>query len=109
MPYKDKEKQRESWRKHYRNNKEKYRIISKNAKEELSNIVANIKQQVPCADCKLYYDYWIMDFDHIEDNKVNAIANMVMHGATKKVWLEIPKCEIVCSNCHRTRTHLRRK
>lgn len=49
-----------------------------------------------------------MDFDHLfakEDN----IATMVYTGvALEVVRAEIAKCELVCANCHRVRTHVRR-
>jgi len=49
-----------------------------------------------------------MEFDHVKDKKVYSIGNM---GTRRYGWLalinEIEKCEIVCSNCHRIRTHMR--
>jgi hypothetical protein len=49
----------------------------------------------------------MLDFDHLKDKKYN-ISRMIHDGfswaAIKK---EIAKCEVVCANCHRVRTHNR--
>lgn len=47
-----------------------------------------------------------MDFDHLSD-KTSSINKLVTNGSMKKLLVEIAKCEIVCSNCHRSRTHAR--
>jgi hypothetical protein len=46
-----------------------------------------------------------MDFDHVENNKEYNVANMFKNKGLKQVKEEINKCEVVCSNCHRKRTH----
>lgn len=72
--------------------------------------IQEIKQNTPCADCKENYPYWIMDFDHLED-KTSGIAQLVRNvGCNEEALLrEIAKCEVVCANCHRTRTRFRSK
>jgi hypothetical protein len=66
----------------------------------------------PCADCGNSYPYYVMDFDHRPgEEKKFEIADFL---ATKVVSnyaavdAEIAKCDVVCANCHRVRTHLRR-
>lgn len=67
----------------------------------------NIKQSRGCADCSENNPI-VLDFDHIRDKKYN-ISRMVHDGFSWKAILkEIEKCEVVCSNCHRLRTHYRR-
>ncbi len=68
-------------------------------------IIAFAKAQ-PCMDCNKRYPTYIMDFDHVRGEKRFGIAQ-----AIKSVWRagalveEILKCDVVCSNCHRERTH----
>ena len=47
-----------------------------------------------------------MDFGHLRD-KENEIPYLVYSCSTERLIREIEKCEVVCANCHRTRTHRR--
>ena len=49
-----------------------------------------------------------MDFDHRDGSaKVANVNRLVQDAAWEKVRREIEKCDLVCSNCHRIRTHAR--
>ena len=70
--------------------------------------LASKAKDVPCADCGLKYPSYVMDFDHVRGEKKGNIATMVgVATALKTLLAEIEKCEVVCSNCHRHRTHAR--
>jgi hypothetical protein len=71
--------------------------------------VRKIKESTPCADCEQFYHYSQMDFDHIDFKKVNIARLANSEASIKTIKLEISKCEIVCSNCHRLRTWQREK
>lgn len=78
-------------------------------KAEIKAIIAEAKCK-PCADCGVQYEYYIMEFDHL-DFKTKEFDLGVANGSLKskqKVLDEIDKCEVVCSNCHRIRTYERR-
>lgn len=93
MPYKDKEKQLAFHReRHLR------------VREYLSNL----KESTPCTDCGNNFPHYIMEFDHVRGEKiknVSAFGNVSLND--KRLQEEIAKCDIVCANCHRTRTHER--
>ncbi len=62
----------------------------------------------PCYDCKMIFPSYCMDFDHRENEvKCFTIANCTTFSM-KKLEEEIAKCDVVCANCHRKRTHHRR-
>ena len=104
-----KEYQREASRKHYLANREAVMLRSKLARKRLADYVAKLKAETPCADCKQTYPYYVMDFDHLPKyKKVADITLLVKAGSSKKLMEEIKKCEIICSNCHRIRTYIRR-
>jgi hypothetical protein len=75
-------------------------------KQALKKRIAEIKEASGCVDCGIN-NHIILDFDHIKNKKYN-ISRMIHDGfswaAIKK---EISKCEVVCANCHRIRTHNR--
>lgn len=106
VPWKDKEKQREAIRKHYRENREKYIEKAQNKRRQLRAWVYSLKENTPCADCHKYFPYYVMDFDHIE-NKMTIVSKVINSGSWTKTKAEIAKCEIVCANCHRMRTYRR--
>jgi hypothetical protein len=93
-------------RKHYANNKAYY---IKKARKHSNNGAAFLKEQknVPCADCKVHYPYYVMDFDHLRDKSFSLSQQGKAKGVTR-LKEEIEKCEVVCSNCHRERTHQRK-
>lgn len=59
-----------------------------------------------CCDCGENYPYWVMDFDHRGGKSFN-IGNSLSTYSFEDVIAEISKCDVVCSNCHRDRTHAR--
>jgi len=74
-------------------------------------IIRDLREQTPCADCGESYPWWVMDFDHVEvGSKVRAVSVLAVRPVSEEVLrAEIAKCEIVCANCHRHRTHQRRQ
>lgn len=69
--------------------------------------IENIKNH-PCMDCGKIYPAWVMDFDHKEGEiKVSSISAMITHNPAnfERIKEEISKCDLVCANCHRQRTH----
>lgn len=93
--------------KHYRDNKEKYKARTKKDKGELRRWINDEKSR-PCADCGIRYPYWVMDFDHREsETKLDNISSMVSRRSVAAIKEEISKCDVVCANCHRQRTHER--
>jgi hypothetical protein len=93
---------------HYRANREVY-LKRKCERDQRIRRMAEKAEARPCADCGIQYQPWQMDFDHIEDNKVMRVAELVRRKVSiRKLREEIAKCEVVCANCHRNRTHNRR-
>lgn len=109
MAYKDKDdpRSKEAKRRHYERNRDQYKEQAKQKKRELRDLVRSIKESSPCADCNVSYPYWVMHFDHVDDNKVGNVSRMINNGGKAKVLEEIAKCDLVCSNCHATRTYAR--
>ena len=77
-------------------------------KAYLAQYIRDLKEASPCMDCKNRYPYYVMDFDHVRGTKHANVMELIPTLSKKKIDLEIAKCEIVCSNCHRIRTHMRR-
>ena len=75
-------------------------------KQQFKKRLSEIKEASGCVDCGIN-NHILLDFDHLKDKKYN-ISRMIHDGfswaAIKK---EIAKCEVVCANCHRIRTHYR--
>lgn len=66
-------------------------------------------KQGPCMDCGGTFPPEAMDFDHTSDDKIDGVSEMIKQGRPLAVIeAEIEKCDLVCANCHRIRTHTRR-
>lgn len=112
MPYKDKNKQRLSAKKHYDKNKTKIKkrallhkkIARKRNKDFLKNFLANSC----CKDCR-NNDERVLEFDHVKGIKRNNVTTLVYAPASIKTIIEeIKKCEIRCANCHKIRHYKER-
>jgi hypothetical protein len=91
---------------HYKNNKVYYRNKARKFELGVRGKINTLKESKPCKDCGNYYPAVCMDFDHLDgDTKDFNIASFKVLGLSwHSVLLEIDKCELVCSNCHRIRT-----
>jgi 5-methylcytosine-specific restriction endonuclease McrA len=91
---------------HYEKNKEIYNKRLAIQRKLIRKYLQSIKEAFNCADCKRYFPYYVMDFDHVK-GKSFQISHRTLNSFDA-LHKEIAKCEIVCSNCHRIRTHRER-
>jgi hypothetical protein len=104
--------QRAYTNKHYAENKPQRRaqLKASNAARRIRvrDFIRAMKEEAGCADCG-ESDPIVLDFDHLRDKEFNISMAAIGGGISEKRLLdEIAKCEVVCSNCHRRRTHARR-
>lgn len=98
---------REYRRNHYRDNKDYYLRREAARKQRIKQMVRDAKAR-PCADCGIQYASWQMDFDHVKGTKSFGLSvRLTGNHSYRKILAEIAKCEVVCANCHRNRTHFR--
>ena len=93
-------------RNHYKKSKESYLKRNLRSYGKRRKIVVEAKQH-PCADCGVQYPYYVMDFDHRENEIKSFPLNRVNNATVKVILAEMAKCDLVCANCHRERTHQR--
>lgn len=94
-----------AWRKR---NRSYFRKWDKNYRARNTQLLNELKNK-PCADCGKSYPPYVMDFDHINGTKKDAVSRISGkgHGTRQALLAEVAKCEVVCSNCHRIRSHNR--
>ena len=69
-----------------------------------------IKLERGCADCGYNEHPRALQFDHVRDEKVHDVCWMVLKAfGWDRIQAEIDKCDVVCINCHATRTANRRE
>lgn len=63
----------------------------------------------PCTDCGLKFPTYCMDFDHLNPTEKRLdVSLLVRRGwSWENILAEVAKCELVCANCHKARTHAR--
>jgi predicted transcriptional regulator len=88
--------------------KERITARTKNSRAEISEFIKDIKNGSVCADCGVDYPHFQLEFDHLGDKKFTISGFRQHTNSLDVVKAEIAKCDIVCSNCHRTRTYMRR-
>ena len=108
MAYRNPEDQKSASKRHYEANKQRYLDRNKRYRQVIIRYVNEIKQKTPCADCGQHYPSYVMDFDHLDNAEKQGIVSFFCNtGRIAAAKREIQKCEIVCANCHRERTHQR--
>jgi hypothetical protein len=107
--YKSREEQLESKRKWWRNNLDRAKANNRNSRASISNMNSKTMLEAkskPCKDCGGTFPPYVMEFDHARGNKracLNSLKDKI-----KAFNIEMAKCDVVCANCHRIRTYLRR-
>ena len=82
--------------------------VIKQRKKEIRSFLQEYKSSNPCKDCGLFWPYYVMDFDHLFDKSFVLAAAIGRCFSNERIKEEINKCDLVCSNCHRVRTHSRK-
>lgn len=94
-------------RNHYKNNKQQY--LDKNARSfQMRRELTRQLKNRPCANCGQQYPYYVMDFDHRENEIKRCDLSQTYNLSINAIKNEAAKCDVVCANCHRERTHQRR-
>lgn len=106
--------QRDRGRTYYQQNREKQSYLAllrkRKYQKERHKFVQGFKKDKPCMDCGGIFPSWVMDFDHREGElKIGSVSRLASTDALnlEKIRIEIAKCDLVCANCHRTRTYKR--
>lgn len=102
--------QRAYMRAHYEANRPYYLAKARRSNDKrlasFRQLLRDLKS-VPCADCNATFPPYVMDFDHVGDDKLINVSMAVKVGR-RRLLAEVAKCEVVCANCHRQRTQDRR-
>ena len=97
------------FKKYYKANKKYYANRRDAHKKVIKDFIRALKTNKSCVDCMVPYAYYVLDFDHKHGKSLN-VSEAYRQGMTiKRIEQEIEKCDLVCSNCHRERTHRRRQ
>jgi hypothetical protein len=98
-------------REYYKRHKDYYIKLQDERVKRNRRVIRQAKN-VGCADCGQRYPQYVMDFDH-RPGETKCFNLSVAAGqprlSLKKIAEEIAKCDVVCANCHRERTHQRKK
>jgi hypothetical protein len=88
--------------------KERKKKQRKGYRQRARSYVIDYKCSHPCTDCGETKPFYCLDFDHVRGRKEfelrragDDITNM------DRIKAEIAKCDVVCKNCHATRTFMR--
>jgi hypothetical protein len=93
---------------HYRNHREEYLAAAKRRLHRMRAILRAAKDK-PCVDCGVQYPYYVMDLDHREAEEKLGTFSALLRLSEPGLRREIEKCDVVCANCHRQRTHVRKQ
>lgn len=96
----------EYYRQYAKNNRDKMAANSKRYSDKKRAWLDGIKLEAGCMDCGYNEQAVALDFDHVRGVKEFTVSQGNRSRAT--VLAEIEKCDVVCANCHRIRTHERR-
>ena len=70
-----------------------------------NRVWVNDHKDVPCVDCGIRYPPYVMEFDHRPSEKKLFRISAGINRKKAVLLVEMAKCDIVCANCHRIRTH----
>lgn len=95
---------------HYAKHRQRYidqaAVVTARKRRERTEWLFSYFAEHPCVDCG-EDDPVVLEFDHLGDKRFD-----VGTGIADRPWQtlldEIARCEVVCANCHRRRTAVRR-
>jgi hypothetical protein len=93
----------------YLRDKARYMEGARQRKQRMLALMRRAKER-PCTDCGQRFPYYVMDFDHPPGGRKHklSMSDLAMLKSKAALLEEIEKCDVVCANCHRERTHQRK-
>lgn len=88
---------------------EKKRASQQARVQRNKHYVDELRASTRCADCLQFFPPYCMDFDHLGNKAANVLDLVFVPVSLETLKAEIAKTALVCSNCHRMRTHNRRQ
>lgn len=73
-------------------------------------IMRRVKELFPCDDCGNYFSHYVMQWDHVPERTAERIpyGSALYQWSWERIMGELAQCDLVCSNCHWTRTFERK-
>lgn len=101
MGYRDRDKQLEAQRKHYQENKERYRANQVKRRKKYRKTFIEYLKTLECAACGDSHPS-ILEFHHKDPaTKSYEIGKKSGSSTLETLMPEIEKCIVLCANCHR--------
>lgn len=94
-------------RDHYSRNKGQYLERNRRARKRSRQRLTDLKT-APCTDCGQTFPTFVMEFDHRDPATKEFSISRGPFTWYRRVEEEVKKCDLVCANCHKIRTHTRR-
>ena len=63
-------------------------------------------KSLPCIDCGNSYPSCVMEFHHRDPSEKSFTIGEELGRNRDRIIAEIAKCDLICANCHRIRTHV---
>lgn len=87
-------------KKHYINNKTKYKQKAKKHRAVLREWYIEFKKQLSCLNCG-ESDWRCLDHHHKDPSIKEFTISLYYTVSKNKLLRELEKCEVLCANCHR--------
>ncbi len=87
--------------------KEKTAARQRSRRSTIEKYLKEYKESKGCVDCQEHYPYYVLEFDHLHSKSFGVADYKKYTINLELIKKEIEKCEVVCANCHRIRTHVR--
>ena len=96
-----------NYQKWYKNNLQKMVDRTREIHQYRIKLIGRWKQFKGCSMCGFKTHRAALDLDHINDNSTKASSGNAIRytWSIKKIKKELSKCQVLCSNCHRIKTH----
>lgn len=100
----DKEAQRNWYQKNKQRLIAKAKIKNISFRENIQKYLLEILNKSSCIKCG-ETDILVLEFDHLHSKEFDISQSANKYKSFSEIEQEIKKCQILCANCHRKKTH----